>query len=180
MLFVPLRWLHLIINFLGFWIWSVRPRISKFKTKFVFYLFDNSMLLMSCSLFCPFLKNEKQKSLPFFYDEISLWIPFSNFETCVWFRISRIILNSWKFRALMESNQWIDEVKILCLSVLGVKMGSGEEHRLDAHKKLLIGLIISSSSLGVIILFCLGFWFCYRRKKSPNSIKNSGNFIIFE
>uniref|UniRef100_A0A1J3H663 Putative receptor-like protein kinase n=1 Tax=Noccaea caerulescens TaxID=107243 RepID=A0A1J3H663_NOCCA len=55
----------------------------------------------------------------------------------------------------------------------GIKMGSGEEHRLDAHKKLLIGLIISASSLGVIILFCLGFWFCYRRKKSPNSIKNS-------
>ncbi|ESQ46582.1 hypothetical protein EUTSA_v10000655mg [Eutrema salsugineum] len=54
----------------------------------------------------------------------------------------------------------------------GIQMGSGEEHRLNAHKKLLIGLIISSSSLGLIILFCFGFW-VYRRKKSPKSIKNT-------
>ncbi|WZY89720.1 probable receptor-like protein kinase At1g80640 isoform X2 [Brassica napus] len=49
-------------------------------------------------------------------------------------------------------------------------MGSGEEHRLDAHKKLLIGLIISSSSLGIIILICFGFWM-YCRKKAPKPIK---------
>ncbi|VVB08978.1 unnamed protein product [Arabis nemorensis] len=52
-------------------------------------------------------------------------------------------------------------------------MGNGEEHKLEAHKKLLICLVISSSSLGLILLFCLAFW-VYRRKKSPNSsIKNS-------
>ncbi|XP_013633904.1 probable receptor-like protein kinase At1g80640 isoform X2 [Brassica napus] len=49
-------------------------------------------------------------------------------------------------------------------------MGSGEEHRLDAHKKLLIGLIISSSSLGIVILICFGFWM-YCRKKAPKPIK---------
>ncbi|KAJ0260283.1 Protein kinase superfamily protein [Hirschfeldia incana] len=54
----------------------------------------------------------------------------------------------------------------------GIEMGSGQEHRLDAHKKLLIGLIISSSSLGVIILICFGFWiFCH--KKAPKPIKIS-------
>ncbi|CAG7907191.1 hypothetical protein BRARA_D01534 [Brassica rapa] len=52
----------------------------------------------------------------------------------------------------------------------GIQMGSGEEHRLDAHKKLLIGLIISSSSLGIIILICFGFWM-YCRKKAPKPIK---------
>ena len=56
-------------------------------------------------------------------------------------------------------------------------MGSGEEHRLDAHKKLLIGLIISSSSLGIVILICFGFWM-YCRKKAPKPIKIPGNFII--
>ncbi|CAH2061061.1 unnamed protein product [Thlaspi arvense] len=54
----------------------------------------------------------------------------------------------------------------------GIQMGSGGEHRFNAHKKLLIGLIISSSCLGFIILFSLGLW-VYCRKKSPNSIKNS-------
>ncbi|KAL0670491.1 hypothetical protein Bca4012_033195 [Brassica carinata] len=52
----------------------------------------------------------------------------------------------------------------------GIQMGSGEEHRLDAHKKLLIGLIISSSSLGIVILICFGFWM-YCRKKAPKPIK---------
>ncbi|XP_056865615.1 probable receptor-like protein kinase At1g80640 isoform X2 [Raphanus sativus] len=51
-------------------------------------------------------------------------------------------------------------------------MGSDQEHRLDAHKKLLIGLIISSSSLGIIILICFGFWI-YCRKKAPKPIKIS-------
>ncbi|CAD5319456.1 unnamed protein product [Arabidopsis thaliana] len=51
-------------------------------------------------------------------------------------------------------------------------MGSGEEDRFDAHKKLLIGLIISFSSLGLIILFCFGFW-VYRKNQSPKSINNS-------
>ncbi|KAJ4902981.1 Protein kinase superfamily protein [Raphanus sativus] len=54
----------------------------------------------------------------------------------------------------------------------GVLMGSDQEHRLDAHKKLLIGLIISSSSLGIIILICFGFWI-YCRKKAPKPIKIS-------
>ncbi|CAN6841695.1 unnamed protein product [Brassica oleracea] len=52
----------------------------------------------------------------------------------------------------------------------GIQMGSGEEHRLDAHKKLLIGLMISSSSLGIVILICFGFWM-YCRKKAPKPIK---------
>ncbi|EOA27151.1 hypothetical protein CARUB_v10023249mg [Capsella rubella] len=60
----------------------------------------------------------------------------------------------------------------------GIQMGSGEEDMLDAHKKLLIGLIISFSSLVLIILFCLGFWF-YRKNQSLKSINNldseSGN-----
>ncbi|VVB10731.1 unnamed protein product [Arabis nemorensis] len=51
-------------------------------------------------------------------------------------------------------------------------MGIGKEHKLDAHKKLLIGLIISFSSLGLIILCCLCFWF-YRSKKSLKTTKNS-------
>jgi len=58
-------------------------------------------------------------------------------------------------------------------------MGSGEEDRFDAHKKLLIGLIISFSSLGLIILFCFGFW-VYRKNQSPKSINNSGTFISNE
>ncbi|KAL1215144.1 putative receptor-like protein kinase [Cardamine amara subsp. amara] len=54
----------------------------------------------------------------------------------------------------------------------GIQMGSGEEHRFNAHKKLLIGLIISSSSLGLIILFCFGFW-VYKRNQCSKSINNS-------
>ncbi|KAL0741122.1 hypothetical protein Bca4012_082635 [Brassica carinata] len=54
----------------------------------------------------------------------------------------------------------------------GILMGSGQEHRLDAHKKLLIGVIISSSSLGIIILICFGFWI-YCRKKASKPIKIS-------
>ncbi|KAG2242121.1 hypothetical protein Bca52824_096034 [Brassica carinata] len=57
----------------------------------------------------------------------------------------------------------------------GILMGSGQEHRLDAHKKLLIGVIISSSSLGIIILICFGFWI-YCRKKASKPIKISGGF----
>lgn len=53
-------------------------------------------------------------------------------------------------------------------------MGKGQEHKLDAHKKLLIALIITSSSLGLILLFCLCFW-VYWSKKSPENNKNSGN-----
>ena len=68
-------------------------------------------------------------------------------------------------------------VFLFCFLVSGIQMGSGEEHRLDAHKKLLIGLIISSSSLGIIILICFGFWM-YCRKKAPKPIKIPGNFII--
>jgi hypothetical protein len=60
-----------------------------------------------------------------------------------------------------------------------IQMGSGEEDRFDAHKKLLIGLIISFSSLGLIILFCFGFW-VYRKNQSPKSINNSGTFISNE
>lgn len=56
-------------------------------------------------------------------------------------------------------------------------MGSDEESRFDVHKKLLIGLIISFSSLGLIILFCLGFW-VYRKNQSPKSINNSGTFTV--
>nr|VDD13250.1 unnamed protein product [Brassica oleracea] len=62
----------------------------------------------------------------------------------------------------------------------GIQMGSGEEHRLDAHKKLLIGLMISSSSLGIVILICFGFWM-YCRKKAPKPIKipvDSLNLVI--
>lgn len=54
-------------------------------------------------------------------------------------------------------------------------MGSGgEEDIFDVHKKLLIVLIISFSSLGIVVLFCLGFW-VYRKNQSPKSINNSGN-----
>ncbi|ESQ53980.1 hypothetical protein EUTSA_v100253981mg, partial [Eutrema salsugineum] len=58
----------------------------------------------------------------------------------------------------------------------GIQMGRGQEHKLDAHKKLLIALIISSSSLGLVILFCLCFW-VYRSKKSPKTTKNSESGI---
>ncbi|CAN8284236.1 unnamed protein product [Cochlearia groenlandica] len=63
-------------------------------------------------------------------------------------------------------------------------MGNGEEHKLlHEHKKLLIGLIITSSSLVFTIIICLVFWF-YKRNKSPKSNKNlddeSGNsFSMF-
>ncbi|CAN6832867.1 unnamed protein product [Brassica oleracea] len=56
----------------------------------------------------------------------------------------------------------------------GIQMGSGEEHRLDAHKKLLIGLIISSSSLGIVILICFGFWmYCRKKAPKPNKIPDA-------
>ncbi|KAL1210386.1 putative receptor-like protein kinase [Cardamine amara subsp. amara] len=54
----------------------------------------------------------------------------------------------------------------------GIQMGRGQEHKLDTHKKLLIALIITSSSLGLIILSCLCFW-VYRSKQSPKNTKNS-------
>jgi hypothetical protein len=56
----------------------------------------------------------------------------------------------------------------------GIHMGKGQEHKLDAHKKLLIALIITSSSLGLILVSCLCFW-VYWSKKSPKNTKNSGN-----
>ncbi|ANM66897.1 Protein kinase superfamily protein [Arabidopsis thaliana] len=54
----------------------------------------------------------------------------------------------------------------------GIHMGKGQEHKLDAHKKLLIALIITSSSLGLILVSCLCFW-VYWSKKSPKNTKNS-------
>ncbi|XP_023633739.1 probable receptor-like protein kinase At1g80640 isoform X3 [Capsella rubella] len=54
----------------------------------------------------------------------------------------------------------------------GIQMGRGQEHKLDAHKKLFISLIITSSSLGFILLCCLCFWI-YRSKKSLKTTKNS-------
>ncbi|XP_010437970.1 PREDICTED: probable receptor-like protein kinase At1g80640 [Camelina sativa] len=54
----------------------------------------------------------------------------------------------------------------------GIQMGRGQEHKLDAHKKLLISLIVTSASLGLILLCCLCFWVC-RSKKSPKTTKNS-------
>ncbi|KAF8110885.1 hypothetical protein N665_0078s0076 [Sinapis alba] len=51
----------------------------------------------------------------------------------------------------------------------GIQMGRGQE-----HNKLLIALIISSSSLGLIVLCCLCVWVVYRSKPSPKSTKNSG------
>ncbi|CAH2077296.1 unnamed protein product, partial [Thlaspi arvense] len=59
----------------------------------------------------------------------------------------------------------------------GIQMGRGQEHKLDAHKKLLIALIISSSSLGLIILCCLCFWIYHLSKKSPKTTKNSESGI---
>lgn len=51
-------------------------------------------------------------------------------------------------------------------------MGRGEE-----HKKLLIGLIVISSSLGLIILSCLCFC-VYRSKQSPKTTKQSGKLFF--
>ncbi|KAF8110886.1 hypothetical protein N665_0078s0076 [Sinapis alba] len=54
----------------------------------------------------------------------------------------------------------------------GIQMGRGQE-----HNKLLIALIISSSSLGLIVLCCLCVWVVYRSKPSPKSTKNSESGI---
>ncbi|KAG2245276.1 hypothetical protein Bca52824_092876 [Brassica carinata] len=54
----------------------------------------------------------------------------------------------------------------------GIQMGRGQE-----HNKLLIALIISSSSLGLIVLCCLCFWVVYRSKQSPKTTKNSESGI---
>ncbi|CAH8328283.1 unnamed protein product [Eruca vesicaria subsp. sativa] len=54
----------------------------------------------------------------------------------------------------------------------GIKMGRGQE-----HNKLLIALIISSSSLGLIVLCCLCFWAVYRSNQSPKTTKNSESGI---
>ncbi|KAG7545419.1 Protein kinase-like domain superfamily [Arabidopsis suecica] len=53
-------------------------------------------------------------------------------------------------------------------------MGKGQEHKLDAHKKLLIALIITSSSLGLILLSCLCFWVYWSKKSPKNSDGESG------
>ncbi|XP_019058691.1 PREDICTED: probable receptor-like protein kinase At1g80640 isoform X2 [Tarenaya hassleriana] len=54
----------------------------------------------------------------------------------------------------------------------GQEVGRGHGHKLDAHKRLLIGLIISSSSLAVVVLWCLCFWI-YRWKQSLKTTKNN-------
>ncbi|KAJ0251854.1 Protein kinase domain-containing protein [Hirschfeldia incana] len=54
----------------------------------------------------------------------------------------------------------------------GIQMGRGQE-----HNKLLIALIITSSSLGLIVLCSLCFWFVYRSNQSPKTTKNSESGI---
>nr|XP_018461717.1 PREDICTED: probable receptor-like protein kinase At1g80640 [Raphanus sativus] len=51
-------------------------------------------------------------------------------------------------------------------------MGRGQE-----QNKLLIALIVSSSSLGLIVICCLCFWFVYRSNQSTKTTKNSESGI---
>ncbi|KAH0940925.1 hypothetical protein HID58_000562 [Brassica napus] len=54
----------------------------------------------------------------------------------------------------------------------GIQMSRGQ-----VHNKLIIALIISSSSLGLIVFCCLCFWAVYRSKQFPKPTKNSESGI---
>lgn len=85
--------------------------------------------------------------------------------------------NSFSSRSLWDNSEIRYSEKIsssVWFLISGIHMGKGQEHKLDAHKKLLIALIITSSSLGLILVSCLCFW-VYWSKKSPKNTKNSGN-----
>lgn len=161
-LLIPFGWLNCIYFLFNFWVSGFYLCSSNFENQneICFFVFDNWMLFISYSpLVFLNKKNCKKKILYHFLCESWVWIQLNTFH-------------KWNL-----VNELIDEPNIFCFLVSGILMGSGQEHRLDAHKKLLIGLIISSSSLGIIILICFGFWI-YCRKKAPKPIKISGNFII--